>query len=97
MTISKEKTNKITKMLRTGFSIEDVHKMTGLSSKYLQKNFGYILERRNFKVLGHKSEAYYVSEEEMLKPLEYSYKDLSASEKKIYKLLGKGGVSKGEV
>lgn len=80
----------ILRMINKGHTIDDIHQITGISPAYLAKNFGSFLEKRNWKILGHKSEAYYKSEDQMLYPPVYTYKDLSPSEKEIYDNLNKG-------
>lgn len=56
---------------------------------YLQKNqIGFLIQHQDKKpnfteILGCKTESYY-SEDEMMKPISYTYNDLSEDEKLIY-------------
>lgn len=80
----------VARLLRKGYSLNDIHQVTGISIGYLTKNFASYIGQKNWKKLGHKSEAYYATEDEMLHDPVYTYKDLSPSEKEIYDNLHKG-------
>jgi hypothetical protein len=80
----------VIRLLGKGYSLNDIHQVTGISLGYLNKNFASYIRQKNWKKLGHKSEAYYATEDEMLHDPVYTYNDLSTSEKEIYDKLDKG-------
>jgi hypothetical protein len=80
----------ILRLLSKGYTVDEVHQKTGISPNYLYKNFAGYIKRKNWKILGHKSEAYYKDEDKMLHDPVYTYNDLSPSEKEIYDNLNKG-------
>ena len=76
---------RIKKLIYEGVSLQDIHEMTGETLRFLRRNFGnYIAKKNHTRNLGHKDEAYY-TETEMLKghPT-YTYESLSEEEKEIF-------------
>jgi hypothetical protein len=77
----------ILRLLSKGYTFDHIHQITGARISYLEKNFSGIIERRTWKILGHKSEPYYKTEFEMYERMHaplVTYRDLSPSEKAIY-------------
>lgn len=75
----------IVTMLKNGYTFSEIEQKTGKTIAVLYKNFYNFL---NYKInsvkLGHKSEPYYESEEEMITDRVYTYDSLSEEEKKIF-------------
>jgi hypothetical protein len=76
--------NKITPLIENGVSINFIKNTYKLRSNEII----FLLTSQDKKgkfvpILGSKTESYY-TEDEMMKPISYSYEDLSPDEKKIY-------------
>jgi hypothetical protein len=77
----------ILRLLSKGYTLNHIHQITGARISYLEKNFSGIINKRSWKILGHKSEPYYKTESEMYERMHaplITYNDLSPSEKAIY-------------
>lgn len=76
-------------MYVNGNSIKDIARYKDMSTLDIEQiiiDEGYIrrIKSRSSGILGSKTEAYYESEEQMLNPQVYEYKDLSNQEKEFY-------------
>ena len=76
--------NKITPLIEKGTPIEFIRNTYKLRNDQIM----FLLTKEDkktkyFKILGSKTESYY-TEDEMMKPISYTYEDLSPDEKKIY-------------
>ena len=75
----------IVAMLKNGHSFSEIEQKTGKTIAILHKNFyNFLNYGLNSVKLGHKSEPYYESEEEMMADRVYTYDSLSEEEKKIF-------------
>lgn len=71
-------------LIQQGVPTKKIRKDFNLTNKQITFLIMYNNNESNFfKILGSKTESYY-SEKEIMKPISYSYKDLSPDEKLIY-------------
>lgn len=76
---------KILPLVENAVPIRDIKKEFYLTNKQIGFLIQYQDKKPNFtKILGCKTESYYSSEDELMKPLTYNYNDLSLDEKLIY-------------
>ena len=74
----------IVKMLNQGRRVEEVSLALDVPEVYIRRYFSHLRVDGWQKPLGSKEEAYYETEEEMLREPVYTYDSLSDSEKAIY-------------
>ena len=76
--------SKIRALIKANWSEDEIANYLRISKDLISEMYGF---RKNFYPLGSKTEPYFESEEEILKSLNelnYTYEELSYSEKKIY-------------
>ena len=76
--------SKIRALIAVNWSEDEIANYLRISKDLISEMYGF---RKNFYPLGSKTEPYFESEEEILKSLSelnYTYEELSYSEKKIY-------------
>ena len=76
--------SKIRSLIAVNWSEDEIANYLRISKDLISEMYGF---RKNFYPLGSKTEPYFESEEEILKSLNelnYTYDELSYSEKKIY-------------
>ena len=76
--------SKIRTLIKANWSEDEIANYLRISKDLISEMYGF---RKNFYPLGSKTEPYFESEEEILKSLSelnYTYEELSYSEKKIY-------------
>jgi len=76
--------SKIRALIKANWGEDEIANYLRISKDLISEMYGF---RKNFYPLGSKTEPYFESEEEILKSLSelnYTYEELSYSEKKIY-------------
>jgi len=76
--------SKIRALIKANWAEDEIANYLRISKDLISEMYGF---RKNFYPLGSKTEPYFESEEEILKSLSelnYTYEELSYSEKKIY-------------
>jgi len=83
-----DKYHEIKELIMLGHSMRKIAKKLGISFMSIHAFFSL---KKSVAILGHKDQAYF-TEEEMLTEKNYSFKNLSNDEKKIYKQREEAGL-----